>query len=98
MIKFILDGCDIQFIAEAPADITLEQLLKQCDKIKPHWCACGIKSYDFNYDFPAELRIDYDSIVKLDSSASCDIEGEYIDDPSHPFADDVMMGERKDDE
>ena len=76
MIKFILNGCDISFIAEAPADITLEQLLRQCDKIKPHFCACGIKSYDYISDFPAELRIDYDSIIKLDTSVSCDIEGE----------------------
>lgn len=74
MIKFILDGCDIQFIAEAPADITLEQLLKQCDKIKPHYCACGIKSYDFNDDLEPELRIKYNSIIKLDPSAPCDIE------------------------
>ena len=73
MIKFVLDGCDIQFIAEAPADITLEQLLKQCDKIKPHFCACGIRSFYFDYDFKPELRIDYDSIVKLDPSVSCDI-------------------------
>ena len=76
MIKFILNGCDISFIAEAPADITLEQLLRQCDKIKPHYCACGIKSYDYIRDFPPELRIDYDSIIKLDPSVSCDIEGE----------------------
>lgn len=27
-IKFILDGCDISFVAEAPEDITLKQLLK----------------------------------------------------------------------
>ena len=79
MIKFILDGCDIQFIAEAPADITLEQLLRQCDKIKPHWCACGIRSYYFNLDMEPELRIDYDSIIKLDPSVSCDIEGERKD-------------------
>ena len=32
-MKFILNGCDISFIAEAPEDITLKQLLKQCDKI-----------------------------------------------------------------
>lgn len=50
-IKFVLNGCDILFIAEAPKDITLEQLLKQCDKIKPDWCACGICSLDcVNYD------------------------------------------------
>ena len=80
MIKFILNGCDIAFIAEAPADITLEQLLRQCDKIKPNYCACGIKSYDYEYDFDPELRIDYDSIIKLDPTAPCDIEGEAQDD------------------
>ena len=37
-IKFILNGCDIYFYATAPKDITLEQLLKQCDKIRPDWC------------------------------------------------------------
>ena len=75
-IKFILDGCDISFIAEAPADITLKQLLKQCDKIKPDYCACGICSYEKEY--PAdriektryapqvEIIIDYDSIKKAD--------------------------------
>ena len=49
-IKFILNGCDISFIAEAPEDITLKQLLRQCDKIKPDWCACGICSVDKVYD------------------------------------------------
>ena len=43
-MKFILDGCDISFIAEAPEDITLKELLKQADKIKPDYCACGIRS------------------------------------------------------
>lgn len=32
-MKFILNGCDISFIAEAPEDITLKQLLKQCDQV-----------------------------------------------------------------
>ena len=27
MIRFMLDGCDISFVAEAPEDITLAQLL-----------------------------------------------------------------------
>ena len=48
-MKFRLDGYDIFFIAEAPEDITLKQLLKQCDKIEPDWGACGIRSlYDFD--------------------------------------------------
>lgn len=33
-MTFLLDGCDISFIAEAPADITLKQLLAQCDRIQ----------------------------------------------------------------
>lgn len=62
-IKFKLNGCDISFNAIAPKDITLEQLLKQCDKIKPDWCACGIKSDDFE-DKDVEIVIDYYSITK----------------------------------
>lgn len=42
-IRFILNGCDISFIAEAPEDITLKELLAQTDKIKPEWCACGFE-------------------------------------------------------
>ena len=74
-IKFILNGCDISFVAEAPEDITLKQLLKQCDRIKPLWCACGIKSIDeedlkFN---PVEIIIDYDDIRKANEDVSCSI-------------------------
>ena len=68
-IKFILNGCDISFIAEAPEDITLKQLLKQCDKIKPDWCACGICSMEKanNPDEDTEIKIGYNSIEKLDT-------------------------------
>lgn len=72
-IKFILNGCDISFYAVAPKDITLEQLLKQCDKIKPYWCACGIKSDDFN-DSDVEIIIDYDSVEKVNDDVACSIE------------------------
>ena len=76
MIKFVLDGCDISFIAEAPKDITLEQLLKQCDKIKPDWCACGIRSYEKVYGNShndTEIFIGYDSITKADIDVPCRI-------------------------
>lgn len=78
IIKFVLNGCDISFIAEAPADITLEQLLKQCDKIEPYWCACGICSYakeyeGYDYPYPTEIFIDYDSIKKANNDVSCSI-------------------------
>ena len=56
-IKFVLNGCDIQFFAIAPRDITLEQLLKQCDRIEPHWCACGIRSLEDEWEKNAETEI-----------------------------------------
>lgn len=74
MIKFVLNGCDISFIAEAPKDITLEQLLKQCDKIKPDWCACGICSYEKVYgnsQNDTEIFIGYDSITKAEIDVPC---------------------------
>ncbi len=71
-VKFLLNGCDISFIATAPKDITLEQLLKQCDKIKPDWCACGIRSW--NEDFgDVEIMIEYDSVRKANEDVSCRI-------------------------
>ena len=74
-MKFVLNGCDISFIAEAPEDITLKQLLKQCDKIKPDWCACGICSYEKVYEteHEAEVIIDYNSIRKVSDDVSCRI-------------------------
>lgn len=77
-MKFILNGCDISFIAEAPDDITLKQLIKQCDKIKPDWCACGICSLEYE-DYPedteTEIIIDYNSVRKVDESVGCSILG-----------------------
>lgn len=61
-MKFILDGCDISFIAEAPEDITLKELLKQTDKLIPDWCACGIRSCDED-----EIRHDAEVIITKDS-------------------------------
>ena len=73
-VKFILNGCDISFVATAPKDITLEQLLKQCDKIKPDWCACGIRSWNAKEDYgTVEIMIEYDSIQKANEDVSCSI-------------------------
>lgn len=72
-IKFVLDGCDISFNAEAPEDITLAQLLKQCDRISPDWCACGIRSAKAGEFDKAEITIGYDSITKNDPDVSCQI-------------------------
>lgn len=74
-MRFLLNGCDISLVAEAPEDITLKQLLKQCDKIKPDWCACGIRSLkEDEKNFKLEIKIDYDSIKKVDDGAPCKIE------------------------
>lgn len=78
-LKFLLNGCDISFIAEVPEDITLKQLLKQCDKIEPDWCACGICSLSeawFNEDEPVEIMIDYDTIKKCNEAVTCKIKEE----------------------
>lgn len=72
-IKFTLNGCDISFEAMAPEDITLKQLLAQCDKIHPDWCACGICSSDMSDEY-IELKINYDSIEYLQNSP-CRIDG-----------------------
>lgn len=73
-MKFMLDGCDISFVAEAPPNITLEQLLKQCDKIKPDWCACGIRSIrEDEKHLPVEIRIGYVSIAKTSPDVCCSI-------------------------
>lgn len=74
-VHFILDGCDISFGAEAPADITLAELLKQCDRVKPDYCACGIRSYNPEKDYSQiELSFDYDDVCKTDENVSCSIE------------------------
>ena len=79
-IKFVLNGCDISFLAEAPGDITLKQLLAQTDKIFPDYCACGICSCErARTDYPTEIIIDYDSIRKADDSVSCQIRENWRD-------------------
>lgn len=71
-MKFILNGCDISFLAEAPEDITLKQLLKQCDRIVPDWCACGICSSDHKDEY-TEIYITYGDIKKANEDVSCKI-------------------------
>lgn len=75
-IIFMLNGCDISFVAEAPEDITLKQLLKQCNKIKPDWCACGITNCDMeNYtEDDVEIIIGYNDIKKTNEDVCCRIE------------------------
>lgn len=75
-MKFVLNGCDISFVAEAPEDITLKQLIRQCDKIIPAYCACGICSLDYvgyKEDEEPEIIIGYDTIKKADENVACSI-------------------------
>lgn len=78
MKKFILNGCDISFVAEAPEDITLKQLLILCDKIEPRWCACGICSAEKEglENAETEILFTYDQVIKTKESVSCEIENE----------------------
>ena len=76
-MKFILNGYEDNFIAEAPEDITLKQLLKQCDKIIPDSGPCGICSFEYfghtEDAFDAEIIIDYESIKKVKDYVCCRI-------------------------
>lgn len=73
-MKFLLNGCDISFIAEAPDDITLKQLLKQCDRIIPDYCACGIRSLKkFEEQKETEIVITYNTIRKTNEDVPCAI-------------------------
>lgn len=64
-IKFTLDGCDINFIAKAPKDMTLEQFIKQASRIKPDWCACGIATYECDRGLSPEIIFDYNNVKKV---------------------------------
>lgn len=73
-IKFLLAGCDISFVAEAPADMTVKQLLDQASKIKPDWCDCGVHYlHKMMKDFPPEISFDYDSVKKINEDVDCTI-------------------------
>lgn len=75
-MKFILNGCDISFVAEAPEDITLKQLLKQCDRIVPDWCACGIctlEAAEWSPDTKPEIIIEYNNVYKTNDDVCCRI-------------------------
>ena len=72
-IKFLLNGCDIYFTAEAPEDITLKELLAQTDKLKPDWCACGIRSLGPRDWEEVEVFITKDSIRLANDDVSATI-------------------------
>lgn len=71
MITFRLNGCDISFAAVAPSDMTVEQLVKQGNRIEPDWCACGICAEDG--DCPPEIIFDYDDVKVANDDVNCTI-------------------------
>ena len=71
-LKFKLDGCDIRFYATAPEDMTLKQLLEQCDRVKPDWCACGIHSEDFEDQY-VDIIFDYNDVKAANKNVTCSI-------------------------
>lgn len=73
-IRFVLNGCDISFIAEAPEDITLKELLAQTDKIRPDWCACGIRSIGkYEKELNTEIFITKNSVRLANENVSATI-------------------------
>ena len=42
MVRFALNGCDVNLLARASENLTVEELVDACDKIKPLYCTCGI--------------------------------------------------------
>lgn len=70
--KFIIEGYDTFLKGIAPADITLKQLLKQCDRIKTARYGCALQS-DFIPEAPVDIIIMYDSISKVYEDAPCTI-------------------------
>ena len=56
---------------------TLKQLIEQCDKIKPDYCACGICSLEyvgFPEEIDSEIIIGYDSVRKTNEDVCCKIQ------------------------
>ena len=79
MIKFVIKGYNARIIAEAPKDITLEQLLSQMDKVQGIYSAMGIGSYDGCYggnDYQTEIVFDYDSVIKAVEDVPLNIIGD----------------------
>lgn len=76
IIRFAIKGNDDRYyVAEAPKDITLEQLLKQSDNIVGAYSAMGVGTYEEHFDgeHPADIVFDYDSVVKASDNDSFNI-------------------------
>lgn len=76
IIRFAIKGNDDRYyVAEAPKDITLEQLLKQSDNIVGAYSAMGLGTYEEHFDDerPTDIAFDYDSVVKVSDNDSFNI-------------------------
>ena len=71
-MRFVLNGCDISFVAEAPENMTVKQLVEQADRIVPDYCACGVCSLEDD-QLKTEIIFDYDDVRKADPAAPCTI-------------------------
>lgn len=71
-MRFMLNGCDISFVAEAPENMTVKQLIEQADRIVPDWCACGVCSLADD-QWKTEIIFDYDDVRKADPDVPCTI-------------------------
>lgn len=77
-MKFVLNGCDILLIADAPEDMTLKELLVMCDRIKPDWCACGICTMEaagFSQNCEVDVFITKTDVIAA-PGANCTIRGD----------------------
>lgn len=80
-IKFVLNGSDISFLAEAPEDMTLNQLLKQCDRIDTSgWGECGIctcKRAGVSSKPTPAITFDYNDVKKNKEDLPCEIKEQF---------------------
>lgn len=70
-MKFMLNGCDISFVAEAPDDMTVKELVELADQIHPDWCACGVCSAS-NED-EVEIIFEHGKVRKASDDVCCQI-------------------------
>lgn len=70
-MKFVLNGCDISFVAEAPDDMTVKELVELADQIHPYWCACGVCSAEDNDK--VEIIFKHGKVEKASDDVCCRI-------------------------
>lgn len=71
-IVFEMSGCDISYIASAPEDMTIKELLDKVDEIKLLWCACGISKLTQKEQEEAKVEVAFtrEKVQILDANVS----------------------------